>query len=275
MPHAARVDAFYCETKAVGAEGVTAALELLSDAERQRHDRLVHARDKRDYVIAHALVRVVLGARSGQPPAALLFGATTAGRPYLVPSAAATTPPSFSLSHSRGLVACAIASDGAVGIDVEALQSNVRILEVARRFFSGDEADALERLDDDTRRLRFFELWTLKEALLKARGTGIAGGLDGARFALRDDPGGEPGWCVPATEPWLCWTLDLRPEHLLALAVERPAGGMPAIGVRAVAATDVIAGTMARTAVGAALEQPPASAGAQLRRCAAVNECIP
>ncbi len=75
----------------------------------------------------------------------------------------------------------AVARGASLGIDVEIYDKNVP-LAVARRFFSPVEAGALAALPADAQPRRFLRLWTLKEAYLKAIGTGLAGGLGGMTF---------------------------------------------------------------------------------------------
>ncbi len=77
----------------------------------------------------------------------------------------------FSLSHTHGLTIIAL-GDSEVGVDVEKIRK--ADLRVARRFLK-EEADYITAPDSDR---RFFEVWTKKEAFLKYKGTGLAGGLD-------------------------------------------------------------------------------------------------
>lgn len=98
------------------------------------------------------------------------------GRPAL----AAGLDPSlgFNWSHSGGQALVAIARHLAPGIDLERLRPRARALEIAERYFSVDEAAALAALPATERSAAFLELWTAKEAVLKALGRGIAFGLN-------------------------------------------------------------------------------------------------
>nr|WP_246294742.1 4'-phosphopantetheinyl transferase superfamily protein [Schlegelella koreensis] len=73
-------------------------------------------------------------------------------------------PVDISVSHADGLVACALSTAGAVGIDVEALGAanaeHFRIyLSEAERAWAGVSPE------------RFLAIWTRKEAVVKAAGT--------------------------------------------------------------------------------------------------------
>lgn len=88
----------------------------------------------------------------------------------------------FNLSHSGHLAACVMSDEGPAGIDVEEI-SGAR-MEVARRFFSAGENDALLSAKSDSERDALFtRLWTLKESFLKAKGTGLADDLSSIDFS--------------------------------------------------------------------------------------------
>ena len=153
---------------------VAEAVALLDLRERERLEHLRFARDRRDYAAAHALLRTELSRYAGGAPEAWRFVQDARGKPAVadVPGAPAL---SFSLSHARGIVACAIAAGLPVGVDVEPIDRDVHDMEIARRFFSTDETARLARMaGEQERRTHFFELWTLKEAYAKAVGLGLA-----------------------------------------------------------------------------------------------------
>jgi 4'-phosphopantetheinyl transferase len=102
------------------------------------------------------------------------------GKPY----APALADIDFNLSHARGHVLIAIARHQPIGVDLERLDRRIEIEDLARRFFSAGEADALEALPAAIRGAAFLRLWTCKEAVLKALGVGISFGLDRVAFAL-------------------------------------------------------------------------------------------
>jgi phosphopantetheinyl transferase len=185
-------------TAALTGEHVAAALALLSPEERARYDRIRVADNARDYAAAHALVRRTLSRGRTTPPREWRFDRTPVGKPFLVGAAGAV--PSFSLSHTRGLVACAVAPD-AVGVDVEAMDRDVDIARIAARFFSAEEGDELNRLDEAAQHRRFFDAWTLKEALVKASGRELSSSV--RDFSFRIDDGGDGAVIQAAAGPGL------------------------------------------------------------------------
>lgn len=80
-----------------------------------------------------------------------------------------------SVSHTRGLTAVAVCTDGDVGVDVEPARE-LPAVALARRWFSEEDARWIEGHDSALRARALLWVWTHKEALGKARGTGLAGG---------------------------------------------------------------------------------------------------
>ena len=165
------------------------ALALLSGDERERYHRRP-GRGQSEFLCAHALLRRTLSLYSMTEPADWLFVPDGLGKPRI----AHPVPEDrlmFSLSHTRGLVSCAVAQEVAVGIDVEA-KAPPRAYEAnAQRVLTPQERKDLEALPPSKRKGRFLDYWTLKEAHLKARGTGIRSRLDTLDFHLLDGGGAQ------------------------------------------------------------------------------------
>ena len=208
---------FYRRTDDVRASEIAAMLPLLSEEERARADAFGFAADTRDYVVAHAMLRVALGSSVRRPPDRLRFVRDRRGKPRLLPDGG-TSAPSFSLSHGRGLVTCAIAADGIVGVDVEPIDGSFDTRRLARRFFAADEADALDACSGDEQTRRFFELWTLKEALRKALGTGLGLPLNCVSFDPRRDGVGVTEHPPLRPREWTCAVMNVHASYTLAVA---------------------------------------------------------
>src|SRR5204862_4842089 len=132
----------------------------------------------------------------------------------------------FSLSHTRGLAACAIGVDLELGLDVEDTTRGAPV-EVANRWFAPEELAELNALAPAEQSDRFFVYWTLKEAYIKARGLGLTLPLDQFSFTCSDStiaiafgsgcPDDETAWSFRS------WVIE--PGHRAALAVRAPAMG--------------------------------------------------
>ena len=209
------VDVFFCETHGLSVAHVSAMLSVLSPDERDRQERFAFAEDRRDYVAAHVLLRTALATRQEMAPDRLRFGATPHGKPFLLPPSDGVQVPAFSITHARGVVACAIASGGRIGVDAESVEACARAVDVARRVFSDAEAAALDRLPDRERAAHVCALWTLKEAYSKAIGLGLAQSLTHPSFGVsgaRVDSVGAAGWLFALA--------SVGVTHKLAVAVD-------------------------------------------------------
>lgn len=201
----------------------------LDDDERARLGRFRVAGAARDFLLGRWLMRRALAARTGVPAARWRFSIETHGRPVPVAPAGSgrLDVPRVNLTHGGGLVACASSAELEIGIDVEAVD---RVMPGERldRFLTPDEVACLSGVPDPVRDDRFWRIWTLKEAVLKARGTGIAGTLASAPIRLDPADGSahaDGGWFL----------LELRPtaRHRLALAASA-ADRAPTVEVRTV-----------------------------------------
>ncbi len=127
-------------------------------------------------------VRAWLAAYLGREPEALRIDRGADGKPFLISESLA-----FNLSHSGDALMLAVGTDTDIGVDLERLERPRRADELARRWFHGSEADALGAVPRENRLNAFIGLWSCKEAVLKAQGTGIANGLHRAVFRMDDN----------------------------------------------------------------------------------------
>jgi 4'-phosphopantetheinyl transferase len=195
-----------------------ACLLLLSEDELARWERFKFDRHRREYLATHALARIGLSYYSALRPEAWLFQMNSYGKPSVDPESELK----FNLSNSPSLVVCLIGAGTEVGVDLEPRERSASIAEVGPRMFSPRELEQLESLREDERPERCLQLWTLKEAYIKARGMGLAmplnnfsflfGGSPGIRLALDPSLGDEPG-------RWRFCLLE-HAAHCIALMVE-------------------------------------------------------
>ena len=208
---------------------ISDAVTRLSPDEHMRCARFRFARDQRDYAAAHALLRTSLSRYADLAPESWQFHAAPGGKPSLV-LGDGMPPLSFNLSHTDGLVACAIAGGSDVGIDVEAVERDVSD-GVAERFFSESEcADLRHCASEPLRARRFIELWTLKEAYVKAIGKGLSHPLDSIVFDVADR--GSILFLPPPDVDVATWSFSLSApteHHCLAVAMRHDHHVVPRI----------------------------------------------
>ena len=202
---------------------------LLSTDEHKRMARLVFDRDRRAFVITRALVRTMLSRYAAVAPADWRFVENVHGRPEIVDRPAGTPDLRFNISHTDGLIACAVTIGREVGVDVEHVGRHVTH-DIAGRFFAPEEVTDLRGLPLEDQQRIFFDYWTLKEAYIKARGFGLA--LPLGEFAFKLNPPGPPAITFapsldddPST--WQFVQDWPTPQHRLGLAVRREGADLP------------------------------------------------
>ena len=172
----------------------------LSSVEQDRASRFKFETDRRRYVTVHFALRSILSTYLNSPAQELQFESGPYGKPKLV-SIHAGKKFEFNLSHSHEVALIAVTQAGEIGVDIEYVKKDFPIHEVAGNFFTPKEAATLRTLPEYLQPQAFFKCWTSKEALLKAKGTGLSGELDEVEITL---VGGQhvrinanvPGWSL-------------------------------------------------------------------------------
>lgn len=157
------------------------ALDRLSDvlapAELDRAGRFLQERDRLRFLRRRTAVRCLAASYLGLPPDLLQWEILPRGKPRI----AGRHNLQFNTSHSADMALCAFALDDEIGVDIERLRTDLAWLEIARRFFTSAERDALLALAPSVQAAGFFSIWTQKEAYVKALGKGLS--LSPASFA--------------------------------------------------------------------------------------------
>lgn len=170
-------------TDQVGTADCCRWLAILDRDEHERADRFHFERDRRDFIAAHALLRSMLAFHLGRPASTWQFATGAFGKPAIAGSFRVPDI-DLSLSHTRDLVAAAVASHCAVGVDVEKIDRAKADFNLAPTYFAPAEVEILRRTPPREQVPCFFRLWTLREAYLKATGAGLGTPLDSFAFTL-------------------------------------------------------------------------------------------
>ena len=207
--------------------------QRISAEERARCDRFRFERDRLLYMLTRIGLREVLSRHAPVAPAQWRFEVNAWGKPRIA-NPAWRDVLGFNISHTDGMVVIGVTQrQRALGVDVERWFSRDALLDVADRFFSPREVAALRALGPEQQRRRFFDLWTLKEAYIKARGMGLSIALDGFGFELDRHPGGVElvidASRVDTPARWHFCQIDAGPEHVAAVCVETRPGDVPAL----------------------------------------------
>ena len=171
---------------------------LLSPDEQERARRFRFEAHRERWQLTRGLLRFLLGRYLQRAPHELAFDFNAHGKPGL-PGCALH----FNTSHSGDWAAFAFTRIAAVGIDIEQVRGDLsRHEEIARRHFAPAECEQLFSAVQAERVRAFFDLWTCKEAFVKARGDGVFSGLN--RFEVRlSDPRVVCVHGKPASDWWL------------------------------------------------------------------------
>lgn len=194
--------------------------QLLNDEECSRVDRFYFDKDKHDYLVSHAMVRLVLSEYAAVAPQHWQFEHNAYGKPTVSSVHPLNFDLRFNLSHTHGKAVLAVTSTSAIGVDIESKERNSHCLNLANHFFSQSEAQSLNKLDKQTQQERFFDYWTLKEAFIKAVGKGLSIPLDSFSFEIL--PSGNIQLFMADTteskpENWYFCSLDYQEEYTIAL----------------------------------------------------------
>jgi len=222
LPEPGYIEIAYRFTERLDEVSIQALWSQLSLDERDRCQRFMFARDRRDFAAAHVLLRRTLSQYGDLEPEAWTFVVDANGKPSLSSTGGRPGPVKFNISHTHGLVACAVAHDVDVGVDVEAIDRAADGVAIAERFFARAELAQLDRCAVPERPARFIELWTLKEAYLKAIGSGLAHPLNTFAFEFGDDDFNALWFTPPPDVNATDWTFALyapSSRHRLAIAV--------------------------------------------------------
>jgi 4'-phosphopantetheinyl transferase len=210
-----------------------ALAQLLDDSEREHAARLRKTADRRRYITAHALARVLIAPSIGLSPDAIRFDTTCPrcgadhGKPRLGGDGGAV-PVSFSLAHGGNRVVVAITDGAPVGVDVEPIRrmSSVELLALSADVMTPGEQASYSVLPVAERPRAMAVTWTRKEAVLKVWGEGLSVPPSQLSVSHPYEAPAVTGWGIHGTEvqpqaraPVTLRDLDAGAGYVASLAV--------------------------------------------------------
>ena len=161
------------------------AFRWLDPSEKERLRRFRIDRPRREFALCRAALRANLCHLLGCANERLSFGFGEHGKPFALVAGEATST-GFNLSHSagHGLIAFAAQerSRKRIGVDAEVRRPDRDFDGIGERVFGVTERAALAAARGEEKARLFYRLWALKEALIKALGTGFS--LNPSRFEV-------------------------------------------------------------------------------------------
>lgn len=192
----------------------------LSADETARAERYKVPQPRRHFIVCRGALRQILGACLNCEAQQIEFEYGPHGKPSLK---SPSTGLQFSVSHSGNQALIAISTDRRVGVDIERMDPSVRILKLAKRFFSARESAELLALPECDQLAGFYRGWTCKESYLKATGFGLSFPL--SQFSVSLNPH-QPGKLIEVVdqsdelERWQLLPLDPPRGYAAALLLE-------------------------------------------------------
>ncbi len=196
---------------------------LLNEEECSQQKRFYFEKHRHQYLITRALIRTVLSLYVNEiAPEKWQFTKNKYGKPS-ISNSRLRLPLHFNISHTDKMVVLAVTVDQEVGVDVEYLLRSGKTVEIADSFFSPIEARQLLALPVEKQKDRFFDLWTLKEAYIKACGMGLSIPLDHFSYSFPSQ-----GEITISIEPerndqpeyWQFWQIRPNDSHKVSLAIK-------------------------------------------------------
>lgn len=195
---------------------------ILSVDENYRAKKYRFSIDRNHFIVARAVLRIILGFYLHMKPDKLQFSYGPYEKPELIdqPDGYALN---FNVSHSYGLGLCAVTQGRELGVDLEKIRPGFINEQIPEHFFSPQEVAKLRALPTSLQENAFFSCWTRKEAYLKAKSGGLSFDLN--RFEVSFAPGEPPEILNIFDDPkekdhWTLIDIDPSPGYTGALVVE-------------------------------------------------------
>jgi phosphopantetheine--protein transferase-like protein len=160
------IEIFFAETKDLISE-YKELKKFFDKNDVLRAERFYFKEDHDTWLFCHTLLRLFISSKLGIEPSEVIITYDKNNKPWLKGDALF-----FNISHTRDAFAFAISERGRIGVDLERIDRDIDFISIIKKFFSRGEVKFI--LEDTAgSKEKFFLLWTRKEALLKALGTGI------------------------------------------------------------------------------------------------------
>jgi len=195
---------------------------VLDPTEHHRCSQFHSDIHKYRFIATQGGLRCLLSRYLGIAPHAVQFERSEYGKPRL----AGTQPDRglvFNVSHSGDRALFAVGVDMALGVDLEIRRPLTHIEGLVERCFAPSEQDHWRSLPSSRRLAAFFDVWTRKEAFIKAIGRGLGLGLTRCVLAFDEIPHWKmiPESCGNPDE-WSLRNLDLGENISAALCARVP-----------------------------------------------------
>ncbi len=198
--------------------------EVLSQDENDRASRFISEDLKARFIIAHAILRVILAEYLGANPKSFQFYKKAYGKPFL----RSPHNVNFNLSHSGDYVFIGLGCEP-LGVDIEVYENDRDYTAIARRVLTALEYSFFDKLEEHEKTWFFLKMWCFKEAYAKAIGYGLA--IELREIETRHildgmNMHGIPIWLRnDSPEKWVAYPLPQNPVVAGALVIQKSSFG--------------------------------------------------
>src|SRR5262245_1265972 len=151
----------------VAEEDLAFFVQQLGESEARRYGRFKRRERQRQFLLGRMLLRFAVSSLIALPLDGFAIIERESNAPQLVLPNEGYVRHTFSISHSRDLVACAVSSNASLGVDIEAESSSRDIIDISQSTFHPKDHGWLLRQPETARVSAFYQLWCTKEALYK------------------------------------------------------------------------------------------------------------
>lgn len=144
--------------------------EVLSGEEKKRADQILLQNDRDLFIISRVFLRKLLSFFLNIEAHAIQIEYNTNGKPYINSSCNLK----FSISHSKNIILFGFIENSEIGVDIEYLKRKIAIDKVSEFLFSTNELIVFKNTKEELQQEKFIDHWTRKEAILKAKGSGLS-----------------------------------------------------------------------------------------------------
>ena len=220
---------FCCPDEITDQSKFDSYLSILSSEEREKYQRFHFDKDRHSYLVSHVLVRKTLSRYCEVLPEKWQFTFNQHGKPKISPEIQCPNL-KFNLSHADGMSACVVTLESDCGVDVESIHRKNKLDAIAQRMFAGKELEVMLNSNGENKQKHFFNFWTLREAYVKALGTGLGGSSKAFYFIVDSPDEGKTtsnirsaninfvGSKKKADGEWQFFLLETSSEHVTAIA---------------------------------------------------------
>lgn len=192
--------------------------EYLSHDEKERANRLKIEIKRKQFIVSRSVLKLLMASCLSKNHDEIIIYYGKHDKPF-IKDRINNEAIEFNISHSENRILIALTLDNSVGVDIEKVNKKVDHESLSKRFFSQQEYEYLNNPKLNNKIDAFYNIWSRKEAFIKAIGEGIAFGLDTFSVSSNTELTNEINFDSKKTnEKWSCFELMHVDEYKTALS---------------------------------------------------------